>query len=214
MVLFDLDGTIVRSERGIFNSVYYAADRFGLPKPEAALLRPFIGPPLQYSFAQFYGLSEEAAKEMVDVYREYYARKGVYECELYDGIGRVLAALAGAGKRVVLATSKPDCYARVILNRFDLTKYFYFISAAGMSAESADKSAIVAAALAACGGTKRGALMVGDRGTDMRGARDNGIAGLGVLYGYGTARELREAGATYIVQTPADILQITEGSCA
>lgn len=209
-ILFDLDGTIVRSEKGIFNSIYYAAEKFGLPKPEAAALRPFIGPPLQYSFQNFYGVSEDTAKKMVDVYREYYAEKGVFECELYDGVGELIADLAAAGRRVVLATSKPDRFARIILEHFGLIKYFYRVSAAGMSAESSEKGKIIAAALKMCGEPERSrALMIGDRGTDMSGAKKNGIAGLGVLYGYGTERELREAGAAYLAKTPADIRKIT-----
>ena len=49
-VIFDLDGTLTRSEEGIFNCVRYAAAQLGMEEPPVEVLRRFIGPPLKYSF--------------------------------------------------------------------------------------------------------------------------------------------------------------------
>lgn len=49
------------------------------------------------------------------------------------------------------------------------------------------------------------AIIVGDRKHDIQGAAANGLDSIGVLLGYGSYRELQDAGATYIAITPQDI---------
>ena len=55
MILLDLDGTLIDSEKGIVNSVIYALEKFGMEKEREELL-PFIGPPLVHSFREYTGL--------------------------------------------------------------------------------------------------------------------------------------------------------------
>ena len=47
--------------------------------------------------------------------------------------------------------------------------------------------------------------MIGDRHHDMIGARNNGLRATGVLYGYGSTAELKDAGATHLAHTPHDL---------
>ena len=78
-VIFDLDGTLTRSEEGIWNCVRYAAEKLGFPVPDAATLRKFIGPPLGWSFMVYMGMSEEMANKAVNTYRERYEAVGLFE---------------------------------------------------------------------------------------------------------------------------------------
>ena len=78
-VIFDLDGTLTRSEEGIWNCVRYAAEKLGFPVPDAATLRKFIGPPLGWSFMEYMGMSEEMANKAVNTYRERYEAVGLFE---------------------------------------------------------------------------------------------------------------------------------------
>ena len=203
-ILFDLDGTLTDSAEGIVNSVVYALERKGIPYASKQALRRFVGPPLQDSFRDYCGFSDEQAKEMVRIFREYFTQKGIYENAVYDGVPEMLDSLCKAGYTLAVATSKPEAFAEQILARFDLAKYFTVI--AGASMDGTTKPVVIRQALShlATEPSDR-VLMVGDREHDVLGAKEVGIASLGVLYGYGDEEELRGAGADHIARTPSEI---------
>ena len=69
-LLFDLDGTIVDSGSGVLTSVKYALERCDRDIPDNAVLRKFIGPPLDYSFENFIGMDKSESANAVAFYRE------------------------------------------------------------------------------------------------------------------------------------------------
>lgn len=205
--LFDLDGTITDPGEGITNSVAYALDHFGIHVEDKTTLYPFIGPPLMDSFQRFYGFSEEDADLAVKTYREYYKVKGVHQNLLYPGITEVLKSLKAQGKTVALATSKPEPFARQILKHFGLDRYFDFIGGATLDVSRSKKADVIAYVLDTLQvEDKSQVLMIGDRLHDVVGAKENGLAAMGVLYGYGCLQEFIETGADYVAEKPEDIL--------
>lgn len=203
---FDLDGTITDSSLGITNSVMYALKKFGIVEEDRAKLYKFIGPPLVVSFREYYGFSEEKAWEAVTYYREYYQEKGIFENRVYDGFEEMLKTLKAAGKRLVVATSKPEPYAKKIIEHFGLSSYFDYVAGMELDGGRGMKAEVIRYALGVCGiEDKSKVLMVGDREHDVIGAREAGIDCLGVLYGFGDREELEQAGADYIVRTVMDI---------
>ena len=204
-ILFDLDGTLTDSAEGIVNSVVYALEQKGIPYVNKQELRRFVGPPLQASFRDYCGFSEEEAKDAVRVFREYFTEKGIYENAVYEGVPEMLSSISKAGFKLAVATSKPEAFAKQILERFDLAKYFAVI--AGASMEGTDKPTVIRQALSRLHTEPSSrVLMVGDREHDILGAKEVGVSSLGVLYGYGSEEELEEAGADYIVKTPLGVL--------
>ena len=123
-ILFDLDGTITDSSEGITKSVQHALKKLGIEENDQAMLRRFIGPPLDESFEKFYGFDKEKALKAVDYYRERYSDKGIYENVLFDGIADMLEGLKRDGYIIALATCKPEIYVPRILEYFDVDKYF------------------------------------------------------------------------------------------
>lgn len=208
-VLFDLDGTVSDPYEGITKAIAYALERFGISVTDRRTLVDFIGPPLYDSFTARYGFTFEQAEQAVDYYREYYADKGVYENVVYPGIAELIKELKRRGKCVALATSKPEKFARQIIDRYELTEYFDYIAGATLDTTRIKKADVIAYALENLGSpdTSR-AIMVGDRKHDIIGGKAVGIKTLGVLYGFGSREELTEAKADYIVATPAEILDI------
>ena len=208
-ILFDLDGTLTESAPGIMNSARYALNHFGIPDPGSVFLRKFVGPPLFESFTQMFGLDPEQATEAITVYREYYARQGIFENEVYAGIPEALEMLKKKGFVLAVATSKPEVYAKQILEHFDLAKYFELICGIPLEDEKMTKAQVIERTLRELGvSDKSQALMVGDRDYDVKGAHANGIECVGVLFGYGDRPELEEAGAEYIAVTPAGMGEI------
>ena len=201
-IFFDLDGTLTDPGPGITNAVMYALERWGIHVADRSELYRFIGPPLTDSFARFYGFSPADARAAVDVYREYFADKGIFENEVYPGIPELLARLKGAGLKLVMATSKPELFALRIADHFNLTRYFDCIAGAAMDETRTQKWEVIEYALDRCGVTDRSAvLMVGDREHDVLGAKRCGIRCLGVLFGYGSREELERAGAVAVAET-------------
>lgn len=208
-ILFDLDGTISDSYEGITKSVAYALTKLGIAPPaDRNELRAFIGPPLWDSFSKYYGLDKDGAAQAVKFYREYYGEFGMLDCELYDGIKDVLRNLKAIGKNVILATSKPEVAAVKITEHFGLTQYFDFQAGASSDTSRVKKSDVIAYAVKSTGIDPARSLMVGDRVHDAEGAAANGMACMGVLYGYGSERELKSAGVRYMAATPRDVFEI------
>ena len=208
-VLFDLDGTLTDPGEGITKSVGYALKKFDIITQDRRELYKFIGPPLKDSFMKYYGFSEEKAEQAIDYYREYFRDIGIFENEVYEGVEDMLRSLHADGKRLVLATSKPEEFAIRILDHFGLKKYFAVTAGASMDSSRSKKGDVIAYAISLCENfNKDTAVMIGDREHDIIGAKENGLKSIGVLYGYGDENELKTAGADYIVSTTEDILKL------
>jgi len=207
-VLFDLDGTLTDPGLGITNSVAYSLKKFGIEIEDRKELYKFIGPPLHDSFMKYYGFSEKEAETAIVYYREYFRDTGIFENKVYDGIENLLKEIKTSGRKIILATSKPEEFAKRILVHFELDKYFDFAAGATMDTSRSKKGDVIAYALKGSGCSAENAVMIGDRLHDILGAKENGLASIGVLFGYGSREELENAGADYIAETVEDILKI------
>lgn len=209
VILFDLDGTLTDSSPGIMNSIVYALKKYNISVENTDDLRKFLGPPLHESFRDFYGFDDEKSMEAVGFYREYFSTKGLLENEVYSGIREMLEDLKENGKRLILATSKPQPFTDRIMEHFDMAKYFEFIAGSNMDGTRSKKAEVIAYALKSCGIMgKSNVVMVGDREHDIIGATTVGIDSVGVEYGYGDYDELSGAGATYIVKTVEELKEL------
>lgn len=204
-IFFDLDGTLTDPMLGITSSVQYALAKFGISVRYLKELIPFIGPPLAQSFQQFYGFSEEQAKEAVEYYREYFSPKGIFENEIYPGIPQLLRALYDTGFDLAVTTSKPRVYAERILKHFGIDEYFTLVAGSELDGTRVKKDEVIRYALDAYGIEGKKALMIGDRMHDMEGAAACGVESVGVLYGYGSREELTAAGAAHLVESVKEL---------
>lgn len=208
-ILIDLDGTITNPKEGITKSVQYALHAMDIHIEDLDSLTKHIGPPLRDGFMEYYGFDEEEAEMAVEKYREYYGERGIHENEVYDGIESLLTKLKQAGKYIIVATSKPEELAVKVLESFHLEHYFDDICGATFDHSRASKDAVIKYALDKNSITNLDrVLMIGDRKYDVLGAKEFGIFSIGVLYGFGSEEELREAGADRIAAKVEDIFDI------
>ncbi|AER21758.1 TPA: HAD family hydrolase [Streptococcus suis] len=207
-ILFDLDGTLTDSGQGILNSVAYALEKMGIEEPDTANLNRFIGPPLYESFSRFYQLSPEDTQSAVDAFRVYFKEKGMFENQLYPGIIPLLEELRTAGKTLVIATSKPEIFAKQILEHFGIAHYFDVIAGASLDSSRISKADVIGYAINQLEAFPKQAVMIGDREHDIEGARMHQLPAIGVLYGYGNKQEFEKAGATMIVETVQDLKKV------
>ena len=126
----------------------------------------------------------------------------------FGGIVPLLEKLKSEKKHIVLATGKPEPQANVVLNHFNLRKYFDFVGGSSLDKTRCRKAQVIDYALKNCGLSEKDKgriIMVGDRDNDINGAHENGIKVAAVLYGYGSKEEFEQNGADYICETVKDL---------
>lgn len=213
-IVFDLDGTLSDPYVGITNSVKYSMKKMGREIPDGFDLSLFIGPPLYFSFEEFFCMSKEDSAVAVDFFREYYNEKGLYENVIYDGISSLLQSIKDGGGVALVGTSKPQIFAERVLHDIGIYEYFDEISGADMSESHSSKEHIIRRALELAGVNESEyskCLMVGDRRFDIEGANLCGIHSVGVTWGYGSKEELVGEGATFTADTPKELSKIIHG---
>lgn len=207
LLLFDLDGTLTDPKEGITKSVAYALKHFGI-EVDPNELTAFIGPPLKDSFMQYYHFDEAQAMEAISKYRERFSEIGIFENKVLPGIYEMLQAVVASGKTLALATSKPEIFARRILEKYELDMYFTYIVGSEIDETRTKKSEVIEEVLKQAqisGEGLKHCLMIGDRKHDVEGAKACQLDSLGVEFGYAEKGELQRAGANYIVNTVKEL---------
>lgn len=206
-ILFDFDGTVFDTGDGIKKSAQYALKKHGI-EADYKDLDFFVGPPLVDSFMS-YGMSHEEAVIAVADYRERYRPIGLYESCVYEGVSDLLAELKSTGLRLAIATSKPLDMAETLLERGGICNLFEVRCGISKTQVDGTKQQIIQQALEALGSPSPDqVLMVGDTRFDVIGAHACGLKAIGVCYGYGTQSSLQEAGADWLVNSPAELREL------
>jgi phosphoglycolate phosphatase len=198
-LLFDLDGTLSDPLVGISRSINHALTSLGytaLPESEVA---QYVGPPLDDTFRVVTGAPEAEVRQLILLYRERYAETGFAENTLYPGIDTALDALAQQGIPMGICTSKLANFADKILHRFGIRDHFRFISGGDIGVTKQQQIA----RLLSDGAVDPQARMIGDRSVDLLAAHANGIGSVGVLWGYGSRKELAD-------QSPLRLLECVD----
>ncbi len=205
-IFLDLDGTLTDPSLGIINATLQALEYFGIHESDREKLGDFIGPPLYVSFAKHYGFSREQSQKAIEVFQDYYAPKGLYENTPYPGMRELLAGWKAEGRRLILATSKPEIFAMQILERFGMASSFTFIAGGDPCETRVHKSDVIRYALRKLGlDANIPAVMVGDTKYDILGAKELGFPTVAVTYGFGKREDIVEAGAAWIVDSVEEL---------
>lgn len=216
--MFDLDGTLTDPREGITRSVQYALRSFGIEESDLEKLEAFIGPPLKDSFMEFYGFSEEQAKEAVLAYRERFAPIGILENKVFPDIPPMLSRLKKRGIFLAVASSKPIDFVCQILEHFDMKQYFHVVVGSELDGTRSAKEEVVKEALGQLGvlgllpeERYRRCAMIGDRKFDIQGAKAWGLTGVGVSFGFAAPGELERAGVAFIADTVRELEAFLSG---
>ena len=203
-VLWDLDGTILDSGPGVFDSFRKTFAAIGIEQPTEDQLRSYLGPPLKVTFDEHLGLDAETTQRGLEIYRDFYLDGGAINASLYPGVLELIAACRDAGITNSLATSKATTGVQLVGEHYDFLGLFDFLGTADTTVNRLNKTDVLTYALD--GLTTMGAdlsrvILVGDRIHDVEGARNHGIEVALVKWGYGTTEEWEQA--DYVVEDVA-----------
>lgn len=207
-VMFDLDGTLTDSGRAIMSSVEYALSHFGITNQPKEKLQSFVGPTLFDSFKREYNMSDEDCEKAISLYRYIYEKERMYDVDIYEGIPELIRRLKQKDCKVFLVTTKPIFFAERILEKIGLAKYFDDMAGSDLSDRSSDKKRLIEKTIETNNLEKSECVMIGDTKYDIIGAVDSGVDSIAVTYGYGKNEEMKEAGATYILDSVKEIEKI------
>lgn len=207
-VLMDLDGTLTDPFQGIATCIQYAMSSLGLESPSEDDLRRAIGPPLRQTFGDLLATGEASRiEEALRLYRVRYSVTGLLENRVYPGLAEMLGNLNTVGCRLFVATSKPSVYAQKIVDHFELTKYFVAVYGSDFDGRLENKADLIRYLLDSEHLGNRDTVMVGDRSHDMLGAKAHDLCAIGVTWGYGSRKELEDAGADVICSNPTEVFR-------
>lgn len=194
-VIFDLDGTLLETDRYALVSAQRTARELGLPAPPEAQLRAAIGLPLpQYLAALFPGADID---RLTPVYLRLENAELRRHASLFPGIEDLLGQLKADGLTTAICSNGQWPYIEQIMDLTGLRPLIdHPMSARGFPSK--------AEALAVLVGLDPLSVMVGDTVIDVDAASANGIPAIACLYGYGEPSQL--AAATRLAATPAEIL--------
>lgn len=205
--LWDMDGTLFFTKRGIVKAVDDASKEAGLPMVDRDKVDMFIGPPIQFGFKDYYGLTLDDAKLVADLFRKSYREKGyVLECDPYEGVIESLKTLKEAGVKLAVATLKKQDMAERICEKFGLDTVFDCIYGSDAQ-DNLKKCDIIDLCCKELGVDKSEAVMIGDTVFDAEGAEKAGSPFLAVTYGFGfhSQEDLDGHETVGIAETASDI---------
>lgn len=212
-ILFDFDGTICDTSEGIFASMQKVCDYYSLPYTKETFVK-MIGPSLKESFTTIFKLPEEEIQNAIKVYRDFYSTQGMFMCGLYPGVEQLLKDLRSCGKKIFVATSKPEVYTKKIIENKGLSKYFDFIGGADTEEKNrTEKIDVIKYVLSEnkITGQLDKTIMIGDRSYDVKGAHLAGLKAIGILWGFGSEAEFTQCHADFICKTPDDVKNLICG---
>jgi phosphoglycolate phosphatase len=204
LVIFDVDGTLIDSQRLIIGAMRAAFAEAGLAAPADAAILSIVGLSLPQALARLAPeAAPEAAARLAAGYKAAFVRQraetgGEAAAPLYPGAREAVARLDAAGALLSIATGKARRGLDHMLDAHALRRFFIATQTAD-DAPSKPHPGMVLNALRATGAAPARAVMVGDTVFDVEMARAAGVAAIGVGWGYHPAEALRAAGAAVVI---------------
>jgi len=197
LMLFDLDGTLIDSRSDLSNSINLMLTDLGRPPLDETTVGRFVGDGVRVLVRRCLTATDPQHKppavdlhaKGVELMHRHYADEMFKTTSLYPHVAETLAALDNKLKAVV--TSKESRFTKLILEHFDIARYFHAIVGGDTTPARKPDPAPVLEALRLLDGSAADAVMVGDSENDINGGRAAGTRTCGVTFGFRTAEQLR-----------------------
>lgn len=203
--ILDLDGTIINSSNEVllcFEKAFAKADY----KIDKSRLTPnVIGPPLKEIIKLIAPeINENDIEIVIENFRLIYDYDKHDISEYYSGILEFLNKAKNSGKKLFIATYKPEKPTRRIEKQFkmDMFEDIYTIDKFG---EHITKTQMINDILNKFNLKKEETVMIGDASSDVISAKEAGVTGIGVLWGYGDDKTNLIKNSDYVVKNTQEL---------
>jgi phosphoglycolate phosphatase len=188
-IVYDLDGTLADTAEDLIAALNWLLRREGrAPMPvesAGSLVGAGVRPLIKRGFAASgKALDPQAIEALFADYLTYYNAHIADRTRLYPGVETALAAFARAGWRQAVCTNKIESSAKLLMERLGVAQRFAFICGQDTFGVSKPDPTPLIKTIAASGGARERAIMVGDSGADIKTARAAGLPVIAVDYGY------------------------------
>ena len=210
LIIFDLDGTLLDTGKGILKCVSSTLKRMGYQIPNEEICKSFVGPPLKKRFLELFDTDEKTADVFVAKFREEYGKGDIFLASRYDGMNECLTTLHGCYSLAV-ATNKREDLAKKLLEKFEMVSFFDVICGSD-AASTMNKEQILTNVANHIGFSPEDCLVVGDSDNDAKAAACLGMRFIGVTYGYGFKNSGNLAQYPHIgcAENPSNLVKIVK----
>lgn len=208
LVIFDLDGTLLNTIADLAAACNHALRTNGFPTHDEAAYNFFVGNGVSKLIERALPDGEKCADNVECVKRpflKYYDTNNILYSKPYPGIPELLERLHEAGIGMAVASNKYDTAVRKLVAHYFGGIRFAAVRGNREGVPTKPDPAIIYDILAETGTDKDDAVLVGDSAVDIRTAANAGIDSIGVTWGFRPRRELEEAGAQRIIDTPESL---------
>lgn len=180
-ILFDLDGTLLNTSKGIVNSYKHTIKKLNLQHKNSTEIIKYIGRNLKDVFINEFKLDSKESANAIKIYRDYYSQQGIFEYSKYKGLKKALNQLKNSHFKLGVITLKMQLFAESILKDANLFHLFDFINGVTNGIEE-NKSEMIRKVISE---NNSNFVLIGDSLDDFKSAKKNQIFFIAVLYGFG-----------------------------
>ncbi|MBN2239350.1 MAG: HAD hydrolase-like protein [Dehalococcoidales bacterium] len=210
-LLFDLDGTLADSREGVIGCFQYTIGNLSSFRYTDEEIQSYVGIEIRKIFRGLLKTdSEETVAEAIRIYREKYNEIGITGNELYDGIPETLSELKNRSYNLFVVTMKNNVDAGKIIDYLDLRKFFSGLYGPSLEGFPDSKVKLIETALTENSLNPDETVMIGDRHEDILSGKKAGTKTIGITWGFGSQKEISDAGPDTICHSPREILKVLD----
>ncbi len=214
LIIFDFDGTLGDTRRNIVTTMQMTIAELHLPNRSEEECAATIGLPLAECFRTLFpDMQEEFIPRCAETYRRLFNENlKTIQPEAFPGVVETLSILHQKGFTLTIASSRSHNSLTELTRNMGIADYISYLLGADDVKEAKPKPEPVLKTLADMHFDAGETLVVGDMAVDILMGANAGAKTCGVTWGNGTKDELKNAGATFIIDRMDEILEIVEKS--
>jgi phosphoglycolate phosphatase len=216
LLIFDLDGTLIDSQRDLANSVNAMLRHFGRQELSAEVIARYIGDGAPMLIRRALGDPDDGSyfRQALDFFLQYYREHKLDNTHVYAGVPELLDAVRDGSRPRLLAvlSNKPVNPSRHIVEGLGLRHHFFQIYGGNSFATKKPDPLGAQTLMNEAGATPEQTVMIGDSEIDMLTARNAGMYAAGVRYGF-RPETLNLSPPDVLVDTTAELAEVLS-SCS
>ena len=208
-IIFDLDGTLLNTLEDLKDSTNFALRYFGYPECSIDEVLNFVGNGVKKLIERAIpqGLDNPNFERCLDIFKTNYAENMYNNTVPYDGVIDMLETLRNKGIKIAVVSNKFDMAVKTLCRNY----FANLVQVAVGESDNIRKKPSpdgVFRAIKLLNSSDKNSIYCGDSDVDVNTAKNAGLDCIGVTWGFRDRKVLISEGASYIVDTPDEILKI------